>query len=67
MHCVPCVCACVCVCVCVSVAIFVIGPYYIAEGKMTFGRPTRYYQLNPSSTQKLDWDRGVQASDLNRP
>ena len=36
------------------------GPYHIAEGKMTFGRPTRYYQLNPSRVQKLDWDRGVQ-------
>eukprot|EP00039_Didymoeca_costata_P019947 m.339494 g.339494 ORF g.339494 m.339494 type:complete len:175 (+) comp18831_c0_seq1:78-602(+) len=36
------------------------GPYYIAEDRMTFGKPTRYYQLSPARVQALDWDKAVQ-------
>lgn len=24
------------------------GPYYVSEGDMAFGRPTKYWQLNPT-------------------
>ncbi|KAM7310407.1 transmembrane protein 222 [Ixodes scapularis] len=42
------------------------GPYYVSEDHMAFGRPTRYWPLNPSKARDgvQGWDRAVaQASD----
>merc|ERR1711934_650003 len=51
------------------------GPYYVAEDNMTFGWPTRYWQLEPSKcaqqipgavgaeTQIASWDTAVIASN----
>ncbi|CAN7980671.1 unnamed protein product [Ixodes pacificus] len=42
------------------------GPYYVSEDHMAFGRPTRYWLLNPSKARDgvQGWDRAVaQASD----
>ena len=43
------------------------GPYYVGEGQMAFGRPTRYLQLDPGSKAQggeRGWDAGViQACD----
>jgi len=37
------------------------GSYYVSEDNMAFGRPTKYWQLNPDKVQggKAAWDRGV--------
>lgn len=43
------------------------GPYYVSEDEMTFGKPTRYWQLSPTFVQggKDVWDRAVMdASDV---
>ncbi|XP_076062813.1 transmembrane protein 222 [Oratosquilla oratoria] len=37
------------------------GPYFVSEDNMAFGRPTKYWQLDPYRTSGgvLTWDRGV--------
>jgi len=42
------------------------GPYYVGEGEMAFGEPTRYLQLTPAKAMggERGWDDGViQACD----
>mmetsp|Transcript_27586 Transcript_27586/g.46654 ORF Transcript_27586/g.46654 Transcript_27586/m.46654 type:complete len:166 (+) Transcript_27586:3190-3687(+) len=36
------------------------GPYTIGVGKMAFGSPTRYMQLNPNMVSGTAWDEAVQ-------
>lgn len=38
------------------------GSYYIAVDNFTFGRPTKYLQLNPDKIQGRDWDDAIQLS-----
>lgn len=43
------------------------GPYYVSEDNMAFGRPTKYWQLNPSKCKNgaSGWDSGVtEASEI---
>ncbi len=43
------------------------GPYYVGEGQMAFGKPTRYLVLDPSLAAggPAGWDRGVsEASEI---
>uniref|UniRef100_L7LVH4 Transmembrane protein n=1 Tax=Rhipicephalus pulchellus TaxID=72859 RepID=L7LVH4_RHIPC len=37
------------------------GPYYVSEDSMAFGRPTKYWMLDPSKARDgvQGWDRGV--------
>lgn len=37
------------------------GPYFVSEDNMAFGRPTKYWQLNPdfASSGRSGWDRAV--------
>ena len=37
------------------------GPYYVGEGEMAFGKPTRYLQLTPTKAMggERGWDDGV--------
>eukprot|EP00093_Oithona_nana_P011710 11710.XXX_785554_786430_1 [CDS] Oithona nana genome sequencing. len=45
------------------------GPYYVGEGAMAFGKPTRYLQMDPSLAAggASGWDRGVaEASEIYR-
>eukprot|EP01032_Pedospumella_encystans_P010245 gene10245-11995_t len=35
------------------------GPYHINIGSLSFGRTTRYLQLNPDQCHLQDWDMGV--------
>merc|ERR1712062_579750 len=45
------------------------GPYYVGEGAMAFGKPTRYLQMDPSLAAggAAGWDRGVaEASEIYR-
>ncbi|XP_037512345.1 transmembrane protein 222 [Rhipicephalus sanguineus] len=37
------------------------GPYYVSEDNMAFGRPTKYWMLDPSKARDgvQGWDRGV--------
>jgi len=40
------------------------GPYYVSEGDMAFGAPTRYLQFNPMKVNRQDWDQSIStASD----
>eukprot|EP00040_Diaphanoeca_grandis_P006212 m.36437 g.36437 ORF g.36437 m.36437 type:complete len:195 (-) comp17356_c0_seq2:113-697(-) len=39
------------------------GPYYISEGRMTFGTPTKYMRLDSSQISPEDWDSGVVAAN----
>lgn len=36
------------------------GPYTIGVGKLTFGAPTRYVQLDPSKCYFKEWNYGVE-------
>lgn len=36
------------------------GPYTIGVGKMAFGNPTRYLQLDPNLVRATSWDEAVQ-------
>lgn len=36
------------------------GPYHIGVGKMAFGSPTRYIQLDPEMCKNMSWDDGLQ-------
>ena len=43
------------------------GPYHVSENNMAFGRPTRYWQLDPEkipyvSNKREMWDRSVKES-----
>lgn len=40
------------------------GPYYVSEDNMAFGKPTKYYKLNPSKAEngKLGFDRAIEES-----
>ena len=43
------------------------GPYYVGEGQMAFGKPTRYLQMDPTLAAggASGWDRGVaEASEI---
>ncbi|KAJ8924388.1 hypothetical protein NQ315_007184 [Exocentrus adspersus] len=43
------------------------GPYYVSEDSMAFGRPTKYWQLHPSSARGSisGWDTAVtEASEI---
>ena len=41
------------------------GPYYVSNDDMAFGRPTKYWQLDPQLVTALEWDEAVkQASDV---
>ena len=43
------------------------GPYYVGEGQMAFGNPTRYMLLDPgvAAGGPAGWDRGVaEASEI---
>lgn len=43
------------------------GPYYVSEGNMAFGEPTRYLKLQPHNAENgaMGWDAGVrEASDI---
>jgi len=43
------------------------GPYYVSEGNMAFGEPTRYLKLQPQNAENgaSGWDSGVrEASDI---
>ncbi|XP_072143165.1 transmembrane protein 222 isoform X2 [Dermacentor andersoni] len=37
------------------------GPYYVSEDNMAFGRPAKYWMLDPSKARDgvQGWDRGV--------
>ena len=35
------------------------GPYYVSEDEMAFGKPTKYWQLNPNEARHLTWDQAV--------
>lgn len=43
------------------------GPYFVSEDNMAFGRPTKYWQLNPSKAKggPTGWDQAVtEASEI---
>lgn len=43
------------------------GPYYVSEDNMAFGRPTKYWQLNPKFVDggSNNWDKAVsEASEI---
>ena len=37
------------------------GPYYVSEGNMAFGEPTRYLKLQPYNAENgaMGWDAGI--------
>ena len=37
------------------------GPYYVSEGNMAFGEPTRYLKLQPHNAENgaMGWDAGT--------
>ena len=37
------------------------GPYYVSEGDMAFGKPTRYLKLKPQNAENgaVGWDAGM--------
>ena len=37
------------------------GPYYVSEGNMAFGEPTRYLVLQPQNAESgaMGWDTGI--------
>ena len=37
------------------------GPYYVSEGNMAFGEPTRYLMLQPQNAENgvTGWDSGI--------
>ena len=35
------------------------GPYYVSEDSMAFGKPTKYWQLNPNNCHYSTWDQAV--------
>ena len=37
------------------------GPYYVSEGNMAFGEPTRYLVLQPQHAESgaMGWDTGI--------
>ena len=39
------------------------GPYYVSEGNMAFGDPTRYLKLQPQNAENgaTGWDTGMMA------
>lgn len=41
------------------------GPYYVSQDDMAFGKPTKYWQLDPTLVTGVEWDDAVkQASDV---
>lgn len=43
------------------------GPYFVGEGRMSFGNPTKYMIMDPllASGEAVGWDRGVaEASEI---
>lgn len=43
------------------------GPYYVSEDNMAFGKPTKYWELNPNKVKggRSTWDRAVtEASEI---
>merc|ERR1712038_1525414 len=44
------------------------GPYHVSEDDMAFGKPTRYWRLDPNLIRAMDgttWDKAVkQASEV---
>lgn len=40
------------------------GPYYVSEDEMAFGKPTKYWRLEPSKVSSESWDWAIsEASD----
>lgn len=40
------------------------APYYVSQDDMAFGKPTKYWRLDPHLAAGLEWDEAVkQASD----
>jgi hypothetical protein len=39
------------------------GPYMIGEGRMAFGAPTRYLQLDPKMAKEVNWDDAVRSGN----
>ncbi|XP_076812783.1 transmembrane protein 222-like isoform X2 [Clavelina lepadiformis] len=35
------------------------GPYFVSEDDMAFGKPTKYWQLNPKNVAYSTWDQAV--------
>ena len=35
------------------------GPYFVSEDDMAFGKPTKYWQLDPNAVCYSSWDQAV--------